>query len=233
MIQPADPQVIYVPVYDPNYVWGAPAWGFYPPLLYPAFGFGFGPGWNFALCFGPWGWGGWGGWGWGPNWFGSGVVVNPIFFHHFGFRPGFGGSRSGLWAHNPAHRLGVPYPNRQLAGQFQTASRMNAGRMGVPGATAPARGGANREALPGPAAGNRQLGGRPGVQGFQSPMRSPQVAPQQHYSPRQSFPTAPRSVAPGFGGGSRGFGGGGGRSFGGGFGGGGARGGFGGGGRRR
>jgi len=35
-IQPADPQVIYVPTYDPAYVWGAPEWGYYPPLIYPA-----------------------------------------------------------------------------------------------------------------------------------------------------------------------------------------------------
>ena len=31
-IAPADPQVIYVPQYDPAYVWGPPAWGYYPPL---------------------------------------------------------------------------------------------------------------------------------------------------------------------------------------------------------
>ena len=37
-IQPADPQVIYVPTYDPAYVWGPPVWGEYPPLYYPAYG---------------------------------------------------------------------------------------------------------------------------------------------------------------------------------------------------
>jgi len=25
------------------YIWGPPAWGYYPPLYYPAFGFGWGP----------------------------------------------------------------------------------------------------------------------------------------------------------------------------------------------
>ncbi|MGA3236926.1 MAG: DUF3300 domain-containing protein, partial [Bryobacteraceae bacterium] len=29
-IQPANPQVIYVPQYDPMYVWGPPAYGYYP-----------------------------------------------------------------------------------------------------------------------------------------------------------------------------------------------------------
>src|SRR5208283_3778793 len=41
-IQPADPQVIYVPTYDPAYIWGPPAWGYYPSLFYPTYGFGFG-----------------------------------------------------------------------------------------------------------------------------------------------------------------------------------------------
>jgi len=27
----------------PMYIWGPPAWGYYPPLYYPAFGFGWGP----------------------------------------------------------------------------------------------------------------------------------------------------------------------------------------------
>ena len=35
VIQPASPQVIYVPSYDPYYIWGPPVYGFYPPLYYP------------------------------------------------------------------------------------------------------------------------------------------------------------------------------------------------------
>ena len=34
VIQPANPQVIYVPSYDPFYVWGPPVYGYYPPLYY-------------------------------------------------------------------------------------------------------------------------------------------------------------------------------------------------------
>ena len=129
-IEPADPQVIYVPQYDPMYVWGPPAWGYYPPLYYPAFGFGFGPGLDIGLCFGGWGYGGfglgfgWGGWGWGPNWFGHSIFVNGAFFNHYGFHGGFGGyGGRGVWAHNPMHRQGVPYSNRQLSQRFQAASR--------------------------------------------------------------------------------------------------------------
>jgi Protein of unknown function (DUF3300) len=120
VIQPPDPQVVYVPYYNPEWVWGPPAFGYYPPLLYPGIGVGFGfwPGIDLGFYFGG-GWGLWGGfgWGWGPNWFGGGIFVNGNFFHRYGFadyHPGLGGA----WAHNPAHRMGVAYPNRAVAARF-------------------------------------------------------------------------------------------------------------------
>ncbi|MGA3016748.1 MAG: DUF3300 domain-containing protein [Bryobacteraceae bacterium] len=127
-IAPADPQVIYVPQYDPAYVWGPPAWGYYPPLYYAGYGFGFYPGINMGLYFG--GWGGWGyggwGWGWGPNWFGGGLFVNGGFFNRYGFRGGafaggIGGGR-GLWQHDASHRLGVGYSNAGLTSRYGAAS---------------------------------------------------------------------------------------------------------------
>ena len=54
-IEPANPQVIYVPQYDPAYIWGPPVWGYYPPLAYSGFGFGFYPGINIGFLFGGWG----------------------------------------------------------------------------------------------------------------------------------------------------------------------------------
>src|SRR5271157_1644086 len=126
-IAPADPQVIYVPQYDPAYVWGPPAWGYYPPLYYAGYGFGFYPGINIGWYFG--GWGGWGyggwGWGWGPNWFGRSLFVNGGFFNRYGFRGGiyaggFGGRAA--WEHDASHRLGVSYPNNQLASRYGAAS---------------------------------------------------------------------------------------------------------------
>jgi hypothetical protein len=121
-IAPADPQVVYVPVYSPEYIWGPPVWGYYPPLWYPAYGygFGFGPGIYIGGFFGGLGWGGW---GWGCNWFGGfGIYQNAFFFNHYGFH-GFGsGFRGGVWAHNPEHRLGVPYANRGVATRFGSAS---------------------------------------------------------------------------------------------------------------
>ncbi len=134
-IQPADPNVIYVPVYSPEYVWGPPVWGMYPDLWYPAgfgFGYGFGPGIFVGGLF-P-GWGGWGGWGWGCGWFGNRLFVNTAFFNRYGFRGGFyGGMRGGfagraLWAHDPGHRMGVPYPNRAVAGRFNSNRFIGANR---------------------------------------------------------------------------------------------------------
>ena len=146
VIEPADPQVIYVPVYNPEYIWGPPVWGYYPPLWYPAisFGFGFGPGIYLSGYFpswGGWGWGGWGpSWGWGCGWFGGGLFVNNFFFNHYGFhdfyRGGvYAGGRFGAgrlsWAHDPFHREGVRYANRNVAARFNN-SRFVAGRSVAP-----------------------------------------------------------------------------------------------------
>ena len=127
-IQPADPQVVYVPVYNPAYVWGPPVWGAYPDLWYPdgfGFGFGFGPG-IYISSFFP-GWGGWGSWGWGCGWFGRSMYVNTGFFNRYGFRGGFRGGFAGggfggrgAWAHDPGHRMGVPYSNRAVASRFNS-----------------------------------------------------------------------------------------------------------------
>src|SRR6185437_2177807 len=34
-IVPANPEVVYVPEYDPEYIWGPPLYGYYPSLWYP------------------------------------------------------------------------------------------------------------------------------------------------------------------------------------------------------
>jgi len=155
-IEPTDPNVIYVPTYDPAYVWGPPVYGYYPPLYYPAYGWGWCPGVDVGFWFGPWaGFGfGWGGWGWGPNWFGGGLFVNGGWFNHFGYRGfgGFGGrfgvGGRGIWALDPGLRLGVGYPNDRLTNRFGAASMASRAtmarsggwqRFGSPGAEPGAR----------------------------------------------------------------------------------------------
>lgn len=128
-IQPADPQVVYVPLYNPAYMWGPPVYGYYPPLYYPdiGFGFGFGPGIYIGGFFGGLGWGGW---GWGPNWFGNSIYVNNYFFHRYGFSDFHGGGAfqgRGTWAHDSGHRLGVPYSNRALTNRYRGAAGARAG----------------------------------------------------------------------------------------------------------
>jgi len=56
-IVPADPQVIYVPIYSPSYVWGPPAWGAYPAMWYPpgyGWGYGFGAGYYMSSYYPGW-----------------------------------------------------------------------------------------------------------------------------------------------------------------------------------
>jgi len=120
-IMPANPDVLYVPVYNPLWVWGPPVWGVYPPLIYPGIdiGWGWGPGIELGLFFGGWGGWGWGGWGWLPNWYGGSIWLNHSFFHRYGFEH-FHGEPLGrsVWTHDPVHRLGVPYANRDVANRF-------------------------------------------------------------------------------------------------------------------
>ena len=122
-IEPANPDVWYVPNYNPAYIWGPPVWGFYPPLFYPGIDFGlvWDPGIDLGLYFGGWGGWGWGGWGWAPNWFGGNIFIDHSFFHRYGFQHFHnegGPLGSSVWTHNPEHRLGVPYANREVAGRF-------------------------------------------------------------------------------------------------------------------
>jgi uncharacterized membrane protein YgcG len=139
-IEPANPDYIDVPQYNPDYVWGPSAGGYYPPLWYPpdAYGYGFDPGVDLDAFFPGWGfgWGGWGiGWGWGCGWFGGGLFVNVGFFNHWGFNGyfgsrfggGFGAGRIG-WEHDPFHRSGVPYANRSVAARFSSSARFAEGR---------------------------------------------------------------------------------------------------------
>ncbi|HUE03771.1 MAG TPA: DUF3300 domain-containing protein [Bryobacteraceae bacterium] len=132
-IEPANPDIWYVPNYNPVYIWGPPVWGYYPPIFYPGIGLGIGwfPGIDIGLYFGGWGGWGWGGWGWSPDWFGGGIFLNHSFFHRYGFHYGFGGDYLGrsAWVHDPVHRLGVPYANREVASRFAAngGSREGAG----------------------------------------------------------------------------------------------------------
>jgi hypothetical protein len=123
-IQPTDPQVVYVPVYDPGYFWNPYPLYPWPPLFYGGVGFGWhwGIGIHLGFYFG--GCCGWGGWGWGPGWFNHTIVVNNHFFHRYDFHE-FHGSEfhaNSTWVHNPEHRGAVPYANRAVQSRYQGAA---------------------------------------------------------------------------------------------------------------
>jgi hypothetical protein len=130
-ILPANRDVIYVPVYDPVWIWGPPIYYPYPRWYWgppPASGifFGFGPGIHIGAYFGG-GWGGWGGWGWHPGWGNRTVVVNNTFITRNNFNTTRIGNVHGttVWNHDSFHRQGVPYSNPRLSQQYRAPQREN------------------------------------------------------------------------------------------------------------
>jgi len=115
VIQPANPDVVYVPAYDPWVVYGGPimAWpGWYP---YPGIWFG-GPRLSFGIGFGI-GWFGGFGWGWphwGFDWHNRYAIYNHgryysqsrTFYNRTNFYRG-AGARGGVGARNIGGRGGV------------------------------------------------------------------------------------------------------------------------------
>ena len=132
-IEPVDPDVIYVPVYDPVWIWGPAAWYPYPhwfwpprPVLTGGLFFGFSPAINVGFFFGG-GWHGWAGWGWHPGWGNRTVVVNNTFIHTNNFNTTRIENVHGttVWQHDPEHRQGVPYSNPALNDRYRSAQRAN------------------------------------------------------------------------------------------------------------
>ncbi len=181
-IEPANPQVIYVPEYDPGSIWGPPLYYPYASWYYPRFGagayFGWGPGIPIGVYFGG-GWGGWGGWGWHPGWGDHRIVVNNNFIHRYNFNAGRAGALSGNsnWAHDGSHRQGVPYPTAGLSNRFGAGPRQNLQTR--PGA------GQQQNRPPQPQAANpqRNVSPQPGTQR----MGNRQIAPSAPAANRSAF----------------------------------------------
>src|SRR4029453_17805650 len=127
-IEPASPQVIYVPTYNPTVVYGAWPYPAYPPYYYyppgyvattVAFSFaarvGIGEAWGYA-------------WG-SPNWSSGNVkynynqnitINNNINRNAYAQTLPAGGQ--GNWQHNAANRKGVPYNSQALQQRYNQAS---------------------------------------------------------------------------------------------------------------
>jgi hypothetical protein len=173
VIEPTDPQTVYVPYYDPAVVYGAWPYPAYPPYYWPtpypgyvagaaiATGLAFGAGY----AVGRWASGG-NYWGGGVNWGGGGNNINVN-------RPVNINTGGNNWNHNSDHRHGVRYNNTDVANKFNKGNNNRGGaqnRMdfrGHDGKQALRPGGDGR---PGggdrPGAGDRPGGGdRPGAKG--------------------------------------------------------------------
>jgi uncharacterized protein DUF3300 len=122
VIEQADPQVVYVPSYNPTVVYGPPVYP-YPSIYYPpyvagtvlAFGAGIAIG---AAWHGGWGWG----CGWGHN--NVNVNVNNNFVNNFN-KTNVNNriANNSNWQHNAQHRGGAPYSNKSIANKYGGNSR--------------------------------------------------------------------------------------------------------------
>jgi len=102
VIEPANPEVIYVPSYDPMVVWGAPLYP-YPPIYYPAgyYAAGLAISFGFGVMMGAF-WSG--GWGWGSGWGNNNININNNNFFNRNTNVG-GGNRNNIGGGNRPSQL--------------------------------------------------------------------------------------------------------------------------------
>lgn len=126
VVQQSNPQVVYVPSYNPVVVYGPPVYP-YPPIYYPPPGYyaagaaiSFGVGVAMGAAWG-------GGWGWGCGWGNNDIDidVNNNFNRNSNINRNTNVNRSGngTWQHNSAHRGGAPYSDRSTANKYGGMSR--------------------------------------------------------------------------------------------------------------
>jgi hypothetical protein len=109
VIEPADPEVVYVPSYDPEYVYGEPEYPWYP-YYYPGYGYGYW--WGAGAIIGGI-WGGWWGncdWGNGDIDIGNGNNFNRPSHPIAGGLPGRPGGPGGIG--EPGRPGGIGGPGR-------------------------------------------------------------------------------------------------------------------------
>jgi hypothetical protein len=129
IIESANPQVIYVPVYNPTVVYGTWWWPHYPPYYYyppyyprPTL-YGFGAGVAVGVAWG-YAWGHW-------NWHGHSININVNRninlnknINRDRYRDYSG--RNGKWEHRPEHRKGVSYHDNKTAQKYNRAASQDA-----------------------------------------------------------------------------------------------------------
>jgi len=170
IIEQANPQVVYVPSYDPVVVWGAPPVYAYPPYYPPAGYYAAGVALSFGvgLAMGA-AWGG--GWGYNSGWGGNNNINinnNNNFVNNSNRANNVGsGNRGGNsnWQHNPQHRGAAPYGDRSTANKFGGTARGESARGRQAGASQRAGNNANSFAGNRGGAGGGGIGDRQGAGG--------------------------------------------------------------------
>ncbi len=178
VIEPANPQVIYVPTYNPAVVYGAWPYPAYPPYYYYPPGYVAG---TAALSFGVGMAVGAAVWG-GCNWNHGSVNVNVNKYNSYTSNVNTvqnskkitttsASSSSQEWQHNPQHRQGAQYPTQATQQQFNKGSSSNTasrdayrGRTSSSGATSSGATGAGGSKTS-PSGAGSQSGGQRGGQG--------------------------------------------------------------------
>src|SRR2546426_6884839 len=167
-VEPAQPDVVYVPSYDPQVVYGAapPAYPYYP-YTYPGYVPGTALAWGAGIALGAAAWGAWGG-NWGNcNWGHGDVNINNNNNFNKNVNRNVNRGQAGQgnkWQHNAQHRGNAPYGNRQTANKYGGTARGQGGRGAGAGAgTRPGAGGAGKRPGGGAGAGNRPGGAGAGT----------------------------------------------------------------------
>ena len=169
-IEPVNPEVVYVPTYNPSVVYGAWPYPAYPPYYWYPPGYAYGGallGFTAGVIIGGALWG-------NANWGGGNVDINVNRYNNFNRT----NISDGNWKHNANHRGAVPYRDKGVAqqhGRRQSADaasrdafrgRADAGRQSIQRGEVSSRDLAGRDlgsrdaGRAGGAAGGRDFGGR-------------------------------------------------------------------------
>jgi hypothetical protein len=125
-IEPADPEIVYVPTYNPTVVYGTwpypayPPYYYYPPMYPPgSMWFSFTAGVIIGGAF-------WGNCNWG--WGGSDIDINinnDFNRNNIGNNVGNNVGADGKWKHDPSHRKGAQYRDSATQERFGKAQNAN------------------------------------------------------------------------------------------------------------
>jgi Protein of unknown function (DUF3300)/Chaperone of endosialidase len=177
VIEPAKPDTVYVPYYNPAVVYGAWPYPAYPPYYFTPPGYMAGAAIATGLAFGAgyavgrWATGG-NYWGGGVNWGGNNINVNrPVNINN---------TTGNNWQHNSAHRRGVAYNNTNVQQRFGNNNIRSGSQARMDfrgrGGEQVLRPGGGASVATRPNVGGSTLSNRPNVGGGATPGNRPNIA---------------------------------------------------------